>query len=193
MVFLFEFFLLALTINETPNSRAVRAPRQVLRLRLEQSEASSGSAILAVRALCTARATHSPRSEEELWAGIVTFHWCLVSRGQGESAGVVERKPPNRRTWGGSVPRVLAQPAPLARDIEPEAPGHTASALTTGPLGPSVELHTGWVGGWMGVEWGATRAALEGKGPQRRLEEVGGGWRRLEEVAKAVGGGYKCH
>ena len=33
--------------------------------------------------------------------------------------------------------------------------------------------------------------ALEGKGPQRRPQKRLG--RRLEEVAKAVGGGYKCH
>ena len=39
--------------------------------------------------------------------------------------------------------------------------------------------------------WGSPGDALEGKGPRRRPQKRLG--RRLEEVAKAVTVGYKCH
>ena len=52
-------------------------------------------------------------------------------------------------------------------------------------------------------EWPEPRDALDGKGPQRRpqkpldglrrLEAVGGGWRRLPNRPGAATVGYKCH
>ena len=77
-------------------------------------------------------------------------------------------------------------PPPPAKDV--------LERLTTPPRpkGPSWEntkftVEKIWLGHfWYPNFWVPTRVALEGKGPQKQLG------RRLEAVAKAVGGGY-CH
>ena len=59
--------------------------------------------------------------------------------------------------------------------------------IPNGKLRFSRDGHFGLAGGGGGGQ-GTPRDALEGKGPQRRPQRRLG--RRLEEVAKAVGGGY---
>ena len=86
--------------------------------------------------------------------------------------------PPN--TWGRpgaaaqtrELPRPRAESVPLSLETRLRSDGPDPSRSPKGPQAPCVRA----------------RDALEGTGPRRRLHKR---WdRRLEEVAKAVGGGY---